>query len=77
MEQELCEESADSAVALNSECFCSSHFLDLENRRLTESASGSFNIWPVLWRGQLYYLVQLPACWKTGTDYLHLVRTFS
>lgn len=73
----LSGQSAYSAVALNSEYFFFSPCLDLENRRLRESASESFDVWPVLWRGQLYYLVQLPACWKTGTDYLHLVRKFA
>lgn len=76
MEQELCQESAYSAVASDSDCFCSFPVLDLENRRLRESASESFDVWPVLRRGQLYYPVQLPACGKTGTDYLHLVRKF-
>lgn len=69
--------SAYSAVSWNLDCFCSPPFLDLENRRLRESASESFDVWPVLWRGQLYHLVQLPACRKAGTDYLHLVRKCS
>lgn len=52
LEQALCQENLLILLStLNSEYFCSSPFLDLENRRVRESASGSFNIWPVLRRG--------------------------